>query len=235
MTIYKAGLLSTVFSHVIKTIEKEYLDKIFILYAGRRFMKETQKSKLLLPYLRYRERTSREIEVIKRSETSIIHPEWKQIINTIRDGGFGDITVTSLGFLIRNTHLREIIEKSLKRKIAPTRFVFLFKNNTQSAKESGIKEDLLKIMRDYAEKLGLKYATLELSGIYTLQDWRSEKKFNLLTTNKINVDKETVSEIIETFFKPTIQINGQETKIRFVKWYEFGKGRVLKFGGFEKI
>jgi len=234
MTIYKTGLLTSVFSQVINSIEKEYRPRIFLIHAQRSFNVNT-KGKRLMIYLRQKEVKLHTIEIRKESETLITNPEWKKIIKTIREEGFGDLTVNKLGFITENADLKYTIENSINKKIAPTKFVILFQNSPKSSKEHYIKRELLKIMRDYAEKLGLKYATLELSGIYTLQDWRSERKYNLLTTKKINLEKKNIKEIIENIFKPTIRLKGKQSKIRFIKWYELGKGNVLKLAGFEKI
>jgi len=235
MPIYRAGLLTSVFSHIVNVIEPEYLNKIFTINAFRHFTKESPKSRQILPYLRFRSWTENALKLNKASETTIPKPEWGKIIKTIRKEGFVDLTVTELGILTKNTRLTEIIEESIKKKIAPTRFVIHFKSSTKSAKEAYIKRDLLDVMRNSVEKLGLKYSTLELAGIYTLQDWRGKRKYNLLTTEKINLEKKDVREIIETIFKPTIRLGGREVKVRFIKWYTMTKGNILKLAGFERV
>lgn len=234
MTIYKAGLYTSVFSHVINSIEESYRQKIFYIYAQRMFTdKETTET--VLPFLYKRSSIQTRLQFFKRSETSISNPEWREIIKTIRKENFGDLTVNKIGFLTENSDLKENIEKALNKKIAPTKFVILFESNTKSSKEYQIKRKLLNIMKDYAEKLGLKYASLELSGIYTLQDWRSGKKYNLLTTEKMFLEKGVVSRVVKSVFKEYLKLKGTDVKIRFCKQYEMSKGKILKLVGCEDI
>lgn len=233
--IVKAGLLTTILSHVLNSTEKEFVGKIFIIRASRKFKKETPQSKQILPYLRYRESFERELALTKESETIIPMSEWKRIIEEIKQKGFQELTVSKLGFLIENTTLKKTIEDSIGKKITQTKFVLIFEGNTQSAKEDYIKRDLLEIMKIYVDKLDLKYSTLELTGIYTLQDWRTERKYNLLSTEKINLEKDVVRDIVCSLFKPSIILSGQEHKIRFMKWYTMSEGKMLKLAGYEKV
>jgi len=233
--IVKAGLLTTVFSHVLNAIEPEYRKNIFLMFAQRYYEKQGSKSKTILPYLSIVEKTDKMLRLKKDSETIIPFREWEKIVDEIKKGGFIDLTVTSLGFIIENTSLKKTIEDSIGRKIAPTKFVLLFHNNPKSAKEDYIKRDLLDVMKAHVDKLGFNYATIELTGIYTLQDWRSGRKENFLTSEKINLEKDTLREIICSLFKQSILISGKETNIRFIKWYEMGSGRMLKLAGYEKV
>jgi len=233
--LVKAGLLTTVLTDVLSAIEKEYEKKIFLIYAQREFSKESPKSGKLLPYLTYREYMKQKIELNKESESSVPLNEWKKIIGEIRSRGFVDLTITQLGFILENTSLKETIEKSLSKKIAPTKFVILFRNNKNASKEAYISRDIMAIMKEYVNKLNFQYSSLELVGIYTLQDWRSKRKYNFLTTEKINIEKDVLRDIICSLFKHKIKISGNEMEIRFIKWYEQERGNVLKLVGYEKV
>jgi len=233
--IYKAGILTTILSQVLESIRKESINKIYVIYAQRVFTKETPKSKQLLPFLRYREWTTRKLSLTKTSLTPIIIPEWKKIIKTIRDEEFIELTVTKLGFLIENTGLTKIIEKYVQKNVMPQKYIVCFNSSTKTAKEQYIKRDLLNIMKPFVDKLNLKYATLELSGIYTLKDWRGERKHNLCNNLNIKINKDILKEIIYSLFNEKITVSGQLTKIRFIKWYEMKDGKVLRFSGFETI
>jgi len=232
---YRAGLLSTVFSHVINAVRKEHLRNISLIYAHRHFVSESKESKTILPFLYLRKRNVKMLEISKNSLTPISNPEWKKMIKVIKEEGFGDLTVTQLALISKNENLKNILEEVLKKKIVSTPFVYYFKHSTRSAREPYIKRDLFNVMKEYVEKLGLKYATLELQGIYTLQDWKSQKKHNLLHMDNLDIDKKTMKEIIENIFYPTLRVKGKEIKIRFVKWYTVAKGNVLKLAGYEKV
>lgn len=234
MTIYKAGLFTTVFSQVINAVEKEYLPKLCIILAGRSIYKSKPESRRILPYLGLDVASNKKLYCSKNSETNIPNFEWKEIISTIRKEGFGDLMISNLGFIVENTELTKIIEEWLKKKIAKTKFVILFKSNPKAGKEDYIRRELVNVMKSYVDNLNFQYATLELAGIYTLQDWRSEKKHNLLNMEELKLD-ESVKEIITSIFKPTIRISGKDVKIRFIKWYELKKGNMLSLAGYKTV
>ena len=180
--IFKGGLLTTVFSQVINIIEKEYIRKIFEVFAFREFV-EKGDYKTLLPCLIYRKETIKSLQFKKTGTQSLTINEWKTIIKTIKEENFVDLTVTKLSFLTEDGRILKEIEKQLGKKLAPTKFVFLFQRSTSSAKEPYIKRYLLQTMKPFVEKLNFKYATLDLTGIYTYQDYKTEK----ITKNKKNI------------------------------------------------
>ena len=232
--IFKGGLLTTVFSQVINIVEKEYLRKIYELFAFREFV-ETSDHKTILPFLYYKKQTIKSLQIQKRGTQSLTIKDWKTMIRTIKEENFGDLTVTKLSFLTEDGRILKEIEKQLGKKLAPTKFVFLFQRTTSSAKEPYIKRYLLQIMKPYVEKLGFKYATLDLAGIYTYQDYKTEKKYNLLSTEKIKLEPKIIEEVIKEFFKPAIRIRGQEIKVRYIKWYEMKEGKILRVAGSKLI
>lgn len=228
--IFKGGLLTTVFSHIINVIEKEYLGRIFELFAHRVFEDQIE-HKTLLPFVYYKKTQRKELYIQKKGKHSLMLNEWKTIIKAIKEENFADLTVTKLSFLTENGMITETLEKQLGKKLAPTKYVFLFQRSTSSAKESYIKRHLLQTMKPFVDKLNFKYATLDLTGIYTYQDYKTERKYNLLTTEGIRLEPKVIESVIKELFKPSIEIGGKNVKVRYIKWYELSEGKVLKVAG----
>lgn len=86
-------------------------------------------------------------------------------------------------------------------------------------------------MKPFVDKLNFKYATLDLTGIYTYQDYKTERKYNLLTTEGIRLEPKVIESVIKELFKPSIEIGGKNVKVRYIKWYELSEGKVLKVAG----
>jgi len=234
LLIFKGGLLTTVFSQVINVIDNEYLRKIYEMYAYRKFVENSQ-HKTILPFLYYRKETTKELRFDKKGTQFLTIKDWKTIIRTIKQENFGDLTITKLSFLTEDGRILKEIEKQLGKKLAPTKFVFLFQRSTSSAKEPYIKRYLLQTMKPYVEKLNFKYATLDLVGIYTLQDYRTERKYNLLSTEKIKLDQKIIENVIKEFFKPSLELGRNKIKIRYLKWYKLEKGKTWKVAGSKLI
>lgn len=211
---YKVGLLSSSFEHMIKACR--YKEGISYLRAVRSWTTQKDRKKFEvdgvdIPYLSYNESIFHKYEIHKHSATIIPLKEWVKVLKELVNVGAIDLTVGGVGFLVNGKELLKIEEL---KKVADKRIWVFFKVNSKSAKEPDVKRDLYEIMKKKVTYLGLKYATLDLDGIYFYAD--KERKFNLL--DKINGDEDVLESFVDNFFFREVKPAGIKD-IRFIKGY----------------
>ena len=229
--IYRTGLLTTSFEHVLKACIKERKLGISYILAQRNWDEGGERKTYPdVPYLNFKRVTQCRFEINKQSAVPIPIPEWIRILNVIKEVGAIDLTVINIGFLVDGKELFGDL-KEIKNAM-DKRVIILFYRNHLSAKEPAVREGLIEILGEKVSNLNLNYSTLDLTGIYFYSD--KEKKINLL--DKVDGDKDRLREIMDDFFYENVAINGDEIKkIRFVKCYDESTKNIMSLWEFTRF
>lgn len=218
MGFYKLSILTTAFSHLMKILKAT--DSIFEIYGDRYWVIEEKVKKIdkEIPYLFCKNKTIKKIQLRKLSMQQF---DYKRTLKWLVEEDVGDISVDTFSLLVRDGILKETVEKILNTKIVDDRFVISFRYNTEAGKEDSMRQKIAEIMRIQIDNFSFMIASLDLVGIYAYQDYREDKKLNIL--NEIGGNQKLLREIANQYFKEFIIIQGVQKKIRATKYYEMGK------------
>ncbi|MFH1547628.1 MAG: hypothetical protein ABIC57_04020 [bacterium] len=224
MGFYKLSILTTAFSHLMKIVKET--DSVFEIYGDRYWVEEEKVKKIdkEIPYLFSKRKTIKKIQLRKLSMQKF---DYKKTLRWLIEEEVKDISIDTFSLLVNDGILKDTAEKLLNTKIVDNRFVIAFRYNTDAGKDDRLRQLIrgtgLKrgIMEKEIEDLGFKIATLDLIGVYAYQDYRKDKKLNIL--NEINKNENLLREIADQYFKEFITIGGEQRKIRMTKYYEMSK------------
>ena len=222
MGFYKISLVSGAFSHLMKALKDK--NKIVEIDARREWY--TTKNRRVakdIPYLTARAENRKGVRLSKHSPTVLFDP--KKVIEWLHQEDVQDLAVDNFSLLVKNDGLREVLEKKFASKIPDNSFIIKFAKSADVKVLDSVRRLVVNNMKFQVDNLGFKLESLDMIGIWHFKDYLKDKEINLL--DDVKGDKEFMKNLCDSILNEFILIEGKQSRIRAIKYYEMGTRDLL--------
>ena len=197
----KICLISTCLSHILDSVKNPNDITSFFAFRSLNTKLERLETRGLIK-IRENQRKEVYLDFSGREQlvrTGFVDFPLEEILETFKDEEVQDLTVTKMA--IKNENLYELVkDDELYPTLIPSEqvAVFEFSRNSNTSKESEIKRHIISKMKWQIDNRRFRPATLDLTGIYTLKDWRREENNQI---EKFKDDKVLLRMIMNEIFE----------------------------------